>query len=42
MVSVWDGHVMEHIFMVLEFRGPEDAFEPLGGPKVSKSIIPQI
>ena len=24
-------------FMVSEFRGPEDAFEPFGGPKVSKS-----
>ena len=25
-------------FMVSEFRGPEDAFEPFGGPKVTKSI----
>ena len=25
-------------FMVSEFRGPEDAFEPLGGSKVYKSI----
>ena len=24
--------------MVSEVRGPEDAFEPVGGPKVSKSI----
>ena len=28
--------------MVSEFRGPEDALEPLGGPKVSKSITFQI
>ena len=25
-------------FMISKFRGPQDAFEPLGGPKVSKSI----
>ena len=28
--------------MVSEFGGPEDAFEPLGGPKVSKSITLKI